>query len=60
MKSFYSVARKAALLIVAAVTLLLPTIGQTAEGWLVDFEKAKAKAANQPGKEPGVTALLYF
>ena len=55
MKSFYSVARKAALLIVAAAILLLPTVGQTAEGWLVDFEKAKAKAAKE-----GKSLLMEF
>ncbi len=55
MKSFYSVARKAALLIVVAAILLLPTVGQTAEGWLVDFEKAKAKAAKE-----GKSLLMEF
>ena len=55
MKSFYSVARKVALLIVVAAILLLPTVGQTAEGWLVDFEKAKAKAAKE-----GKSLLMEF
>jgi len=55
MKSFYSVARKAALSSVAAAIILLPTVGQTAEGWLVDFEKAKAKAAKE-----GKSLLMEF
>ncbi|MEC9331981.1 MAG: thioredoxin family protein, partial [Verrucomicrobiota bacterium] len=55
MKSFYSIIRKASLTIAATAALLIPTTGQTAEGWLVDFEKAKAQAAKE-----GKSLLMEF
>ena len=55
MKSFYSIIRKASLAIAATAALLIPTTGQTAEGWLVDFEKAKAQAAKE-----GKSLLMEF
>jgi len=55
MKPFYSIIRKVALSAAATATLLLPAAGQTAEGWLVDFEKAKALAAKE-----GKSLLMEF
>lgn len=49
MNLFYSITRGAALTFAATTVLLFPAAGQTAEGWLVDFEKAKAQA-NKEGK----------
>ncbi len=55
MNTIRPIIRKAALAVGAAAILLFPTTGQTAEGWLVDFEKAKAQAAKE-----GKSILMEF
>ena len=55
MKSFYFSTRTAYLMIAVTATLLLHNVAHTAEGWLVDFEKAKAQAAKE-----GKSILMEF
>ena len=55
MKSFYFRTRTAYLMIAVTATLLLHNVAHTAEGWLVDFEKAKAQAAKE-----GKSLLMEF
>ena len=55
MNSIHSLTRKAALAVGAAAILSLPLNSQAAEGWLVDFEKAKAQAAKE-----GKSILMEF
>ena len=55
MNLFYSITRGAALTVAATAVLLFPPDGQTTEGWLVDFEKAKAQAAKE-----GKSILMEF
>lgn len=55
MNRIYSITRAAALTVAATAILLFPAAGQTAEGWLVDFEKAKAQAAKE-----GKSLLMEF
>jgi thioredoxin-related protein len=55
MKSFYFSNRTAYLMIAVTATLLLHNVAHTAEGWLVDFEKAKAQAAKE-----GKSLLMEF
>ena len=47
MNSIHTLTRKAALAVGAAAILSLPLKSQAADGWLVDFEKAKAQAAKE-------------
>ena len=47
MNSIHKLTRKAALAVGAAAILSLPLNSQAADGWLVDFEKAKAQAAKE-------------
>jgi len=55
MKSFYFSTRTAYLMIAVTATLLLHNVVHTADGWLVDFEKAKAQAAKE-----GKSLLMEF
>lgn len=55
MNLIHSLTRKAALAVGAAAILSLPLNSQAAEGWLVDFEKAKAQAAKE-----GKSILMEF
>ena len=55
MNSIHSLTRTAALAFGAAAILTLPVNSQAADGWLVDFEKAKAKAAKE-----GKSILMEF
>ena len=55
MNLIYSITRGAALTVAATAILLIPAAGQTAEGWLVDFEKAKTQAAKE-----GKSLLMEF
>ena len=55
MNSIHTLTRKAALAVGAAAILSLPLNSQAADGWLVDFEKAKAQAAKE-----GKSILMEF
>ena len=55
MNSIHSLTRTAALAFGAAAILTLPVNSQAADGWLVDFEKAKAQAAKE-----GKSILMEF
>ena len=55
MNLIHTLTRKAALAVGAAAILSLPLNSQAADGWLVDFEKAKAQAAKE-----GKSILMEF
>ena len=55
MNSIHTLTRKAALAVGAAAILSLPLKSQAADGWLVDFEKAKAQDAKE-----GKSILMEF
>ena len=55
MNSIDSLTRTAALAFGAAAILTLPLNSQAADGWVVDFEKAKAQAAKE-----GKSILMEF
>ena len=55
MNSIHKLTRKAALAVGAAAILSLPLKSQAADGWLVDFEKAKVQAAKE-----GKSILMEF
>ena len=55
MNSIHTLTRKAALAVGAAAILSLPLNSQAADGWLVDFDKAKALAAQE-----GKSILMEF
>ena len=55
MNSIHTLTRKAALAVGAAAILSLPLNSQAADGWLVDFEKAKAQASKE-----GKSILMEF
>ena len=55
MNLIHTLTRKAALAVGAAAILSLPLNSLAADGWLVDFEKAKAQAAKE-----GKSILMEF
>jgi thioredoxin-related protein len=55
MNLIHTLTRKGALAVGAAAILSLPLNSQAADGWLVDFEKAKAQAAKE-----GKSILMEF